>query len=144
MQYNQDGADKRTMEADRAHHRIVNAIQSPQRATGKESTRGSQRHSMDLAHRRSLERFTATVSAIPDMPQAVPAMGPTMGVPAHCARAGRDLNERGKIDIREAFINGSFAPAKKKGACCRQDKAWQRHQGHGNRRRCWSSCCRSR
>src|SRR5210317_691319 len=24
-----------------------------------------------------------------------------------------DLNERGKIDIREAFIDGSFAPAKK-------------------------------
>jgi hypothetical protein len=24
-----------------------------------------------------------------------------------------DLHERGKIDIREAFIDGSFAPAKK-------------------------------
>jgi hypothetical protein len=26
-----------------------------------------------------------------------------------------DLHERGKIDIREAFIDGSFAPAKKGG-----------------------------
>ena len=26
---------------------------------------------------------------------------------------GKDLYERGKIDIREAFIDGSFAPAKK-------------------------------
>ena len=31
----------------------------------------------------------------------------------------------------------------KKGSCCRQDKTWQGHQDHGNRWRCWSSCCRS-
>ncbi len=53
-----------------------------------------------------------------------------------------DLYERGQIDIREAFIDGSFAPAKK-GVCCRQDKARQRHQDHGHRRRLWSSCRRS-
>jgi hypothetical protein len=34
----------------------------------------------------------------------------------------QDLCVRGGIDIREAFIDGTFVPAKK-GACCRQDKA---------------------
>jgi transposase len=53
-----------------------------------------------------------------------------------------DLSERGGIDIREAFIDGTFVPAKK-GSCCRQDKAWQMHQNHGHRRRCWYSCLRS-
>ena len=32
----------------------------------------------------------------------------------------QDLYERGGIDIREAFIDGTFVPAKK-GSCCRQD-----------------------
>src|SRR5210317_1394329 len=54
-----------------------------------------------------------------------------------------DLYECGQIDIREAFIDGCFAPAKT-GACCWQDKAWQRHPDPGIRRRLWSSCRRSR
>jgi len=37
-----------------------------------------------------------------------------LGVFRHIAQElVEDLNERGKIDIREAFIDGSFAPAKK-------------------------------
>ena len=52
-----------------------------------------------------------------------------------------DLYERGQIDIREAFIDGCFAPAKK-GSCCWQDKARQRHQDPGNRRRFYFSCRR--
>jgi len=53
-----------------------------------------------------------------------------------------DRHKRGQIDIREAFIDGSFAPAKK-GDYCRKGKARQRHQDHGNRRRFWCSCRRS-
>ena len=42
-----------------------------------------------------------------------------------------DLNERGKIDIREAFIDGSFAPAKKgvllsaRQSAARAPRSWQ-------------------
>jgi hypothetical protein len=42
-----------------------------------------------------------------------------------------DLNERGKIDIREAFIDGSFAPAKKgvllsaRQSVARAPRSWQ-------------------
>ena len=89
MQYNQDGTDQRAMETDRAHHRIVNPIQRSQGTAGKRSARRSQRNIMDHAYRRSLEGFTPTVSAIPDLPSAVPAMGSARGFPAHCPRAGR-------------------------------------------------------
>ena len=43
---------------------------------------------MDFANRRAMEGSTPTVSAIPDLPLAVPAMGPIRGVQAHCPRAG--------------------------------------------------------
>ena len=49
-----------------------------------------------------------------------------------------DLQSRGKLDIREALIDGSFAPAKK-GSWCRQNQAGQGDQDHGNRRPPWSS-----
>jgi hypothetical protein len=39
--------------------------------------------------------------------------GCSRGFPAHCPRSVEDLNERSKIDIREALIGGSFAPTKK-------------------------------
>ena len=54
----------------------------------------------------------------------------------------QNLFERGGIDVREAFIDGTFVP-EKKGPCCRQDKAWQGRQDHGNHGRFWFSCRRS-
>jgi len=57
-----------------------------------------------------------------------------------------DLYERGEIDIRETFIDGSFSPAasvrQKKGSCCRKYETRERHQDHGNCRRFWFSCRR--
>jgi len=44
---------------------------------------------MDLAHRRSLVRFTTTATAKPDVPSAVPEIGPVSGIPAYRPRAGR-------------------------------------------------------
>ena len=41
-----------------------------------------------------------------------------------------DLKTRGTLDVREAFIDGSFAPAKK-GAEGWKDKARQGHENHG-------------
>jgi hypothetical protein len=50
----------------------------------------------------------------------------------------RYLYERGEIDISEAFIDGTFAGAKK-GLCCREDEAREGDQDHGNCRPLWSS-----
>ena len=43
---------------------------------------------MDFKNRRAMEGSTPAVSAIPDLPQAVPAMGPIRCVQTHCPRAG--------------------------------------------------------
>jgi hypothetical protein len=44
----------------------------------------------------------------------------------------RELSKRGAIDVREAFIDASFAPAKK-GAQGRKNEAWQGNNDHGGR-----------
>ena len=49
-----------------------------------------------------------------------------------------DLYERGGIDITEAFIDGTFAGAKK-GLRRREDQTGQGHKDHGDRRPRWSS-----
>src|SRR6516165_7254498 len=49
-----------------------------------------------------------------------------------------DLRSRGGFDLEEAFIDGSFAPAKK-GARRWQNQARQRNQNHGRCRPPWSS-----
>jgi transposase len=36
----------------------------------------------------TLERSVAAISAIPNMPSAIPALGPARRFPAHCSRAG--------------------------------------------------------
>jgi transposase len=58
-------------------------------------------------------------------------------------RLAEDLRDRGKIDLSEAFVDATFASAKK-GRCGRSDTPWQRHQGHGDLRPRRSSCCRAR
>lgn len=59
------------------------------------------------------------------------------------AALAEDLRDRGGVDLREAFIDGTFAPAKR-GRCRGQDQAGQRQQDHGSGRRFWSSCRRVR
>jgi len=42
-----------------------------------------------------------------------------------------DLRERGKIDLTEAFIDGTFAGAKKGGRSRWSYSPWPRHKDHG-------------
>ena len=50
-----------------------------------------------------------------------------------------DLRDRGKIDLTECFIDGTFVPAKK-GVLTSGNQAWQGHEDHGSCRPLWSSC----
>ncbi len=50
-----------------------------------------------------------------------------------------DLAERGKIDMTEAAIDGSFASSKK-GATVWENQARQGNKDHGNHRPPWHSC----
>jgi transposase len=43
------------------------------------------------------------------------------------------LSAIGAIDVREAFIDATFAPAKR-GTQCRKNEAWQGNKDHGRRR----------
>lgn len=52
-----------------------------------------------------------------------------------------DLRVHGGFHLHEAFIDGSFAPAKR-GARRRQNQARQGDQDHGSYRQRWSSCRR--
>ena len=49
-----------------------------------------------------------------------------------------DLKERGDLDVRECFIDGTFVAAKK-GPRGGKDQAGQRFEGHGSGRPLWSS-----
>lgn len=46
-----------------------------------------------------------------NMPSMVLSVGLARGIPAHCQDQVEDLNKRFDVDIREAFMDGSFAPA---------------------------------
>jgi transposase len=50
-----------------------------------------------------------------------------------------DLRKRRKLDLREAFIDGTFAPAKKGAVPLVKPSAAKGYQDHGSGRRCWYS-----
>ncbi len=121
---------------DRAHNIKNNSRKRSSWSEVKRSERCAEWDIMDYANRRTLEG-----SAIPSWHRRFQEWTEQGTFQTILHELAKDLFERGKIDIRETFIDGSFALAKK-GSCRRQDKAWQRHQDHGNRRRFWSSCRR--
>ncbi len=54
-----------------------------------------------------------------------------------------DLRERGQIDLRGCYVDGTFIVAKK-GGSRGPHQAGQRHEAHGCGRHFWSSCRRPR
>ena len=88
MQYNEDGTNKRAMEADRAHYCFINPSQRSKRPQSPGSTSCDERNPMDSANWRSMEGSTAAVSTVPDMPPAVPTMGAPGSFSTHFKRAG--------------------------------------------------------
>ena len=76
------------MESDRAHNSLCKSAQRSARPQGARSARGLKWDIMDFANRCPLEGSAAAVSAIPDLPQAIPAMGPIGDFQTHRPRAG--------------------------------------------------------
>ena len=77
------------METDRAYNCIINTEKRPQRAATTWFSANPKRHLMDFANRCSLEGSAPAVSAVPNVPSALPAMGSRRNFPTHCPRAGR-------------------------------------------------------
>jgi len=118
MQYNQGGHNKRTMESDRA----IIAAAAPKKDPEVDhcGLRGGLKWDiMDIANRRTL----AKVPAIPDMPQAVPAMGSTRRLRLIAQELAQDLYERGELIF--GSLHRRNLCAAKKGSCGWQDKTRQ-------------------
>ena len=142
MQYNQDGTRKRAMESDRAHNTLSKTAQRSARPQRARTSRGLRCRIMDFTNWSPQEGLAAAVSAIPDLPQTIPAMcnrGCSGALPKSWQRTC--LNEAESIFAKPSSTEPLYR--QKRGSCCRQDKARQRHQDHGHRRRFWYSCRRS-
>src|SRR5438128_1433739 len=101
------------------------------RTTMEGSTCRLERHSLGATHWRSLGGCTRALPVLPDLPQAISAMGPLWSDEGSSGGPRpRDLKIRGVLDVEEAFIDGSFAPAKKgvlksgKQNVAREPKSW--------------------
>jgi transposase len=73
-------------------------------------------HSVDLEDRRSVGRPARPVSVVSNMPPPVSAVGPLGRAAEHPRGPRPGLLDEGYLDLQEAFIDGSFAPAKQGGA----------------------------
>ena len=68
------------------------------------------------------------LSLVPDLSSAVPALGAVWVLKDILSVLAEALNDEGYLDLRETFIDGSFAPAKKAGP------AWERRSAARDRR----------
>ena len=73
-------------------------------------------HSVDLEDRRSVGRPARPVSVVSNVPPPVSAVGPLGVLRSILEVLAQALLDEGYLDLREAFIDGSFAPAKQGGA----------------------------
>jgi hypothetical protein len=90
-----------------------------------------ERHFMGAAYGCSLGRRSRPLSLLPDLPQTVSAMGSLRSNERISGGSCTGLKVRGVLDVEEAFIDGSFASAKKgvpkleKQNVAREPKSWQ-------------------
>jgi transposase len=84
--------------------------------------RGAQWHPLGPEDWRSLGRLARPLSVVPDLPPAISALGPRRPAAEHPRDLAQALHDEGYLDLQEAFIDGSFAPAKRGGACVGKTK----------------------
>ena len=73
-------------------------------------------HSVDLEDRRSVGRPARPVSVVSNLPPSVSAVGRSGVLRSILEVLAQALLDEGYLDLQEAFIDGSFAPAKQGGA----------------------------
>ena len=83
------------------------------RSTMEGSSRGSERSSLDLAHRSTLARPAASLSAVSDLSSSLPAVAARWPADRSVDSIAEDLRDRGKLDLSETFIDASFSSAQK-------------------------------
>ena len=78
--------------------------------------RRARRGAVDSAHRSSLADLPEPLSSLPDLPSPVSAVAASGALFILLQKLAEDLRDRGKLDLSEAFVDGSFSEAKK-GLC---------------------------
>src|SRR5438045_3670989 len=68
---------------------------------------------MDFAHGRPVAGSARALRQVPDSPSPLPEPGAFGSHGKSAAGHRADLLERGGLDLRECFIDGTFVPAKK-------------------------------
>jgi hypothetical protein len=122
------------MGSDRA---LLAQADAPQRRSGVPvagEPRRTQWHPVGLTDRRPVGGLAGPVSVVPDLPSAVPALvrcGVLKDILSVLAEA---LHDEGYLDLLEAFIDGSFAPAKKLIAPHRRNRTRRTQDGRPLRR----------
>ena len=74
---------------------------------------GVERHSVGATHRRSLGRSSRGAPIIPNLPPSLSAMGALWRDEGNPEALASELKLRRVIDVQEAFIDATFAPAKR-------------------------------
>jgi len=74
---------------------------------------GAQWSLVDPGHGFTVARITRQVSAVPNLPPPFSAVGTQRQVEQLLRRLARQLHECCKLDLEEAFVDATFATAKK-------------------------------
>lgn len=109
------GTEQPTMEDYRAFDPTKPPPSRRSRKIMEGQSRGLQWNSVDLTNRRMVARPTRTVPAIPNLPSPLPTVGPTGSFEEILCVLTEDLKHRGKLNLSEAFLDGTFAAAPKGG-----------------------------
>lgn len=86
-----------------------------QRKTPTGPSRGTQRDPVGMPDRGAMEGSPCPLSALPNVPSVLQSVVQCGCVGQGAVRLAQDLRDRGKIDITECFLDGTFASAKKGG-----------------------------
>src|SRR5277367_6403286 len=99
------GTDRTAVAAQAAHGRSRSSV-------ARHASR-AQRNLVGVGHRGTVARTAQQVSAVPDLPSPLPAVGAEGKLEGILRVLAEELHARGKLKLEEAFIDASFTGAKK-------------------------------
>ena len=117
------GSDRRAVEGSRTAHRRAAATARWTRTALAQQPGGVERHRVDLAHGRPMARLAGAIPPYQTCHRRFQRWVRDGTFERVLEALARDLKERGKLDLSECFIDGTFVVAKQGAA------AWERPSG---------------
>lgn len=110
-----DGLDQRTMERRQRTFARRRSAAGPSRQAMERAAQGVQRHLVDFAHGRTVERFAAAIRFIPNRPSAIPKLGAFGRAGKHPAGAGAASPGSGRTGFERMFCGRDICSGQKRG-----------------------------